>query len=172
MEIRSIADLLLSRISLILFFLAMILSSLRILILLAASSWEIMVSLSFEIVSSDTSGIKTALCCWDCLPSSAVKLLSSKVLVEVALKNKLIASSVSNVIRKPLFLKVIFVAQEIGEIALTTLYTSANRFLLEMVPGSVVRWSTRKIWNNNREAIFGMLNDGKKTDLISDRLYH
>ena len=110
MEIRSCAALLLSRIILILYFLAVILSSLRILILLAVSSWEMMAAASFEIVSSDTSGIKTALCCWDSLPSSAVRLFSFKVSVEVALKKKLIASSFSNVIRKPLFLKVILVA--------------------------------------------------------------
>ena len=150
---RSFAALLLSRIILILFFLAIILSSLRILILLAVSSWEMMAASSFEIVSSDTSGIKTALCCWDCFPSSAVRLFSDKVTEEVSLKKKLIAWSFSNVIRKPLFLKVILVALEFGEIVLTILCTSVNRVLLEMVPGTVVRWSTRKIWKNIREAI-------------------
>ena len=59
--IMSIADLLLSRVSLILFFFCIIFCSESILMLLSFCIWEIISETSFCIVSSVTSGINTTL---------------------------------------------------------------------------------------------------------------
>ena len=73
-------------------------------------------AISFLIVSSEISGIKTTLSGCVLLPSSAVRLFVLSVLIASCVKNKLIAFSVSNVTRKPLLLRDIFVAGNVGEI--------------------------------------------------------